>query len=206
MQNKVYWGLLFLLHLRLASGQSAAPVPSSSHSHAPAYLRIYPLELLLHEARVGIEFGVKQEQSLVLDASYFWGFRNPGLDPSSYPAVALKADYRFYWYSYTYGTHFFVGPNLLYKRGVYRKRGSSTATDPLGQYNGETDYRTVSSVNVKVGMDRPWVYRGRSRYELFTGGGIRYQTVGPDLRFGSIPYYVTNRWVINLLLGILVKF
>ncbi|WP_040006244.1 hypothetical protein [Fibrisoma limi] len=58
----------------VAAAQSASS--DSSSSVAPSFLRLYFAELIMHEARLGLEIGTAPRQSLVIDGSYM------GLSPS----------------------------------------------------------------------------------------------------------------------------
>ncbi|GAA4467201.1 hypothetical protein GCM10023189_50410 [Nibrella saemangeumensis] len=70
----------------------AQPVQTDSlHVNSPSFFRLYPLELLVGELRVGTEIGTAPRQSVVIDGSYFW---RQAVENA--PGWSVKIDYRGY--------------------------------------------------------------------------------------------------------------
>lgn len=163
--------VLFTFPFMVAAAQSASS--DSSSRVAPSFLRLYFAELIMNEARVGLEIGTVPQQSLVIDGSYIWGFPS-AQSLASQPGWSIKVDYRFYSVVSDRGTRVFYGPNLMWKQQTYTKE--------TGYGSAAKGQRSVVGLNLKTGIDFQLARTGRSRLEVFTGAGIRYKTVGQKVK------------------------
>lgn len=160
--------LIALLTLQSMAVQSQTIENQPKPTHGLMFFRIYPLELVVHELRLGVEIPTAPRQAVVLDGSYFWG---SGSNDNSIlrEGLALKMDYRFYLADPQVRTRFFVGPNLMikgqqYNRDVYYNTSSSGPT-----YT--TDSRMIYCGNIKAGFDIQLARTDRTRLEIFSGVG-----------------------------------
>ncbi|GAB3026271.1 hypothetical protein [Spirosoma pulveris] len=204
--------LIVLLTLQTMAVQSQALTPLTRPSNGPVFVRIYPLELVMHELRMGVEIPTLFRQAVVLDGSYFWG-SNSTENSRDKEGWALKMDYRFYLNEPHKHSRFFVGPNLMMKGQQFRK-------EEYNRYSPVTFTmvpRMVYCANAKMGVDILLSREGRTRLELFSGAGLRYQSIGKDLNFNFLALsdtpnntaattYSYGRIVPNILLGALLKF
>lgn len=197
--------LITLLSLQTVAVRSQNMETPPRSAYGPIFVRVYPLELIMHEIRMGVEVPTTYRQAIVLDGSYFWG----GTDNTVFrEGWALKMDYRFYLADPGERVRFFVGPNLMVKGQRYQQEVYNSSSLPT--YN--TVPRMVYCGNVKTGVDVALSKEGRARLELFSGVGVRYQSLSESLGLGwgdspSGPSTSKNgRIVPNLLLGVLVKF
>ncbi|GAA4467206.1 hypothetical protein GCM10023189_50420 [Nibrella saemangeumensis] len=68
------------------------------------------------------------------------------------------------------------------------------------------DRRTIVAVNVKAGFDVRLSRSGRSRFEMFTGLGLRYQSVGINYNVFSKGTYTDSQFSPSIVGGAALKF
>ncbi|ADB42385.1 DUF3575 domain-containing protein [Spirosoma linguale] len=196
--------LIALLTLQTLAVHSQDVKIPPQPQYGPVFIRVYPLELIMHEIRMGVEIPTATRQSIVVDGSYFWG-DNSTNNTLLRKGWALKMDYRFYLADAQKSVRFFVGPNLMIKGQQYNQEDFSYtwSSTPVSS----TGSRMIYCGNLKMGIDIQLAKEGRSRLELFSGVGLRYQSKSQDLTLDrGTPRYSNGRVLPNILSGILLKF
>jgi hypothetical protein len=162
------------------------------------FIRLYPLELIMHEFRMGVELATTPKQAIVLDGSYFWGNSSTEYLTQK-QGWALKMDYRFYTNNVSNSKRFFWGPNLMVKQQDFVKESKV--------YSSRYSTRQVYCVNMKMGTDFQVARNNRSRFEFFCGAGARYQSSGIEYTlFEHGPNHASgSKVLVNVLLGMVLK-
>ncbi|MCX6218940.1 hypothetical protein [Spirosoma sp.] len=196
--------LITLLTLQTPAVHSQDIQTPPRPQYGPVFIRIYPLELIMHEVRMGVEIPTASRQSIVFDGSYFWG-DNSTNNTLLRKGWALKMDYRFYLANAQKRARFFVGPNLMIKGQQYTQDDFSYTRSSTSV--SSADSRMIYCVNLKMGIDIQLARESRSRLELFSGAGLRYQSKSQDLTLDrGTSGYSNGRVLPNILSGILLKF
>lgn len=167
-------------------------VPSAS------FVRLFPLELLTREFRLGFEVATAPRQAFIIDGSYFWG-TSVAEKSDNKSGWALKMDYRFYSRDISAGSRFFIGPNLMLKQQEVTQ--FKTNGRPV------SDMRTVFCGNLKVGSDFRLGSGVGPRLEFVTGIGFRYQSIGENLSLAGKGGSNSNAGSVlpNVLFGLVLK-